>query len=156
MLKANTLNVMESWEATLRLLYLNQWRLWIYVGYERTVGSSSESQNVMGGRLIDEGSTQFYFILFCPQSWNWKKWDQKKRKNISWFCTKILINKGESIPNSKIKDLGAQKLHFGPYWSLTQFLSSVSEEICFQSRIHMWISEKAPFRRYKIVHGIHL
>lgn len=95
------------------------------------------------GRRVDEGGMQFHSILFCPQSPNWKKWDQKKRKNISWFCSKTLINKGESIPTSKIKDLGAQRLHFGPYWSLTQFLSSLSEEMCFQSRRHMWIQWKS-------------
>lgn len=57
-----TLKVMGSWEATLRLLYLNQWRLWIYVGYERTGGSSFESQNVMGGRSMKgaHNSTLFF------------------------------------------------------------------------------------------------
>ena len=66
MLKANTLNVMESWEATLRLLYSNQWRLWIYVGYERTGGSSSESQNVMGGGLM-KGACNSTLFFSAPK-----------------------------------------------------------------------------------------
>ena len=63
-------------------------RLRGYWGPEGTGGSVPSHKMSWEVGWWREHTTPLYYFL--PQSPNQKKWDEKKRKNTNWFCSKLL------------------------------------------------------------------